>query len=97
MEAVQTLHADIVPVLTIEWIGATLHALAIDRLLAAFNRQISLVDWISFCTMQRSHIKTAFGFDQDFRTQGFETVPSEMEQPQSRQRIEPRRILSFSV
>lgn len=58
MEALQTVHQEVVPILSIEWIDASLHALAIDRMLAAFNRQISLVDWISFGTMQRLHIKT---------------------------------------
>jgi uncharacterized protein len=83
MEALQTLHQEVVPVLSILWIDASLHALASDRLLAAFNRQISLVDWISFGAMQRLRIKMAFAFDHDFRTQGFEIVPSEAEQPKS--------------
>jgi predicted nucleic acid-binding protein len=77
MEAVKTLHEDIVPVLTIEWIDRSEHTSAISQLIATANRQISLVDWISFGTMQRLQVKTAFAFDQDFQAQGFQAVPSE--------------------
>ncbi|MDE3088407.1 MAG: PIN domain-containing protein [Chloroflexota bacterium] len=77
VEAVKTLHEDIVPVLTIEWIDRSQHTSAISQLIATAHRQISLVDWISFGTMQRLRIKTAFAFDQDFQARGFQTVPSE--------------------
>ena len=77
MEAVKTLQADIVPVLKVEWIDAFKHSSAINNLLAAGNRQVSLVDWISFGIMQRLGIQTAFAFDQDFKTQGFACIPSE--------------------
>jgi predicted nucleic acid-binding protein len=77
MDAVKTLQQDIVPVLRIEWIDAAQHSSAISRLIAASQRQLSLVDWVSFVTMQRLEIKTAFAFDSDFHTQGFECVPAE--------------------
>ncbi len=77
MEAVRSLHDDIVPVLSIEWIDATNHTAAVSELLATSNRQISLVDWVSFGTMKRLQITRAFAFDEHFREQGFETVPPE--------------------
>jgi uncharacterized protein len=78
MEAVKTLHEDIVPVLTVEWIDNSQHTSAISRLIATAHRQISLVDWISFGIMERLRIKTAFAFDQDFQAHGFQIVPSDM-------------------
>ena len=83
MQAVKTLYEDIVPVLMTHWIDAPQHALAISNMIAAFKRQISLVDWTSFHTMQRLQLTTAFAFDQDFRAQGFATVPPETVQPTS--------------
>jgi len=52
---------------------------AISQLLAASNRQISLVDWVSFDTLRLLQLKTVFAFDNDFQAQGFECVPSEAE------------------
>lgn len=79
MEAVKSLHEDIVPILIIEWIDASQHAAAVSELLAASNRQISLVDCVSFGTMKRLQITQAFAFDEDFRVQGFETLPQNPE------------------
>lgn len=75
MEAVRTFHQDITPVLQVEWLDAAQHAEALDQLLTASNRQLSLVDWTSFLTRRRLRIKTAFAFDSDFGAQGFECVP----------------------
>ncbi len=74
MEAVKALHEDIVPTLTIEWIDATSHSAAVSELLTTSNRQISLVDWVSFDTMKRLRLTRAFAFDEDFHAQGFETA-----------------------
>lgn len=79
MEALRSLHEDMVPVLNIEWIDATSHAAAVNELLATSNRQISLVDWVSFGAMKKLQITRAFAFDEDFRGQGFTTVPSKSE------------------
>jgi len=76
MDAVKTLHADVVPVLKVEWVNATQHLSAVGILITTFNRQLSLVDWVSFNAMQQFQIKVAFAFDQDFRMQGFECLPS---------------------
>jgi uncharacterized protein len=81
LDAVRSLHQGIVPVLTINWVDAVQHAGAMGNLLASANRQVSLVDWISFDPMRRLTIRTAFALDQDFRTQGFETVPSNNDSP----------------
>jgi predicted nucleic acid-binding protein len=44
-------------------------------MLAAARRKVSLVDWVSFEVMRRTGIDVAFAFDDDFRAQGFRTVP----------------------
>lgn len=77
MDAVKTLHQDIVPVLQIEWVNAVRHSAAMNEWLTVSHRQLSLVDWVSFLTMQRLNIKTAFAFDDDFEMQGFECIPVE--------------------
>ena len=77
MDAVRTFHQDIAPVLQIEWLNAVQHAEALNQLLVASNRQLSLVDWSSFLAMRRRRIKTAFAFDSDFGAQGFECIPKQ--------------------
>jgi predicted nucleic acid-binding protein len=77
MEAVNALVQDIVPVLQIEWIDSPQHSAALNKLLSVAHRQLSLVDWVSFVTMQRLELKTAFAFDADFVERGFECIPAE--------------------
>jgi len=75
MEAVRVLQEDVVPMLHLEWITKTHHAAGITALLITANRQLSLVDCVSFETMRRLGIKKAFAFDRHFSEQGFECVP----------------------
>jgi predicted nucleic acid-binding protein len=88
MAAVQTLHEDIVPVLKMVWVNAAQHSAATGKLIAASKRQTSLVDWVSFDTMRRFQIKTAFAFDSDFRTEGFDCIPPEtdLSEPEMRRK-----------
>ena len=51
------------------------HRGAVQALLAADRRGLSLVDCSSFLVMRRLGLKVAFAFDEDFGHQGFETVP----------------------
>ncbi len=66
---------DVMPIAEIVWIDAELHREACDALLAAGRRSISVVDWVSFIVMRRRGIRTAFAFDADFATEGFEILP----------------------
>ncbi len=75
MEAVKTLLADIVSVLQIDWISKAAHDTAVEKMLDISNRQLSLVDLVSFDTMRQRGIKTAFAFDEDFARQGIESIP----------------------
>ena len=77
LDAVRTLQEDIYPVLTVEWIGPDLHQAGVHALLTAGRRQLSLVHCVSFETMRRRHITSAFCLDAHFREHGFEVVPSD--------------------
>jgi predicted nucleic acid-binding protein len=73
MAAVRTLLDDLLPLFDVVWVNADLHAQATTALLAANQRQISLVDWTSFAVMRQRAIDEAFTFDDDFAQRGFES------------------------
>ncbi len=75
LEKARVLPERIVPLLEIEWIDEEFHADAVNSLLTANRRHLSLVDCSSFATMRRMQIETAFTFDEHFKEQGFKTVP----------------------
>jgi len=75
MAAVRVLQEDVIPVLRVEWMDERAHSASITALLIAARRQLSLVDCVSFDTMRRLGIKTAFAFDRHFAEQGFECIP----------------------
>ena len=75
LEAVQLLHNDIVPSLRVRWIGLPQHERGVAFLLARHERDLSLVDCVSFDLMRGEGIDTAFAFDRHFDVQGFSTIP----------------------
>jgi predicted nucleic acid-binding protein len=76
MEAVRVLYGDILPALDVHWIGEEDHRQAQNALLAAGRRRVSLVDCSSFHVMRTRIVRNAFAFDQHFREQGFDVLPS---------------------
>ncbi|MGH3908638.1 MAG: type II toxin-antitoxin system VapC family toxin [Pseudonocardiaceae bacterium] len=60
----------------VTWVDPDLHDRAIGAMLAARQRDVSLVDWTSFELMRRQGITAAFAFDSDFANQGFSVLPS---------------------
>jgi predicted nucleic acid-binding protein len=74
LEAVRSLVEDILPLLRVHWIGEAEHGAGVAALLTAGRRQLSLVDCTSFIVMRQLRLRTAFAFDSDFATQGFETL-----------------------
>ena len=76
LEAVRTLHQDILPIIETIWIGEEVHAAGTSALLAASRRKLSLVDCLSFEVMRRYGVRHAFAFDLHFGDQGFLIVPS---------------------
>ena len=60
------------PLLSVQWIDETRHERALDEWLSAKQRRASLVDAASFVLMRELRIDSAFAFDPDFETAGFE-------------------------
>jgi uncharacterized protein len=73
--AAQTLHQDMLPLISIEWVEEPTHAAALLALFTANRRTLSLVDCSSFEVMRRRGITRVFAFDEHFREQGFELLP----------------------
>jgi len=71
LEAVRGFQEDLLPLINVEWINAETHRLGVSALLAASRRKLSLVDCVSFETIRRLGIKTAFTFDPHFEEQGY--------------------------
>jgi len=65
----------IAPLLTLRWITEPLHRRAMDRLIRADRRGVSLVDCTSFEVMEAEAITDAFALDRDFAAAGFRLVP----------------------
>jgi predicted nucleic acid-binding protein len=75
IEAVRTLHDDYAPLIQVDWIAEEDHVRAVEAVLLAGRRKLSFVDCISFRSMRRLHVTTAFTFGDHFREQGFTVVP----------------------
>ena len=76
LEAVRTLQEDNLPLVRVHWMSEADHRAGVTALVTANRRQLSLVDCVSFLGMRQLNLKTAFAFDRDFNTQGFETLPA---------------------
>ena len=76
MEAVRVFCAEIVPVPDVHWIAEADHLHAQNALLATDRGKLSLADCSSFHVMRTRMLRAAFAFDQHFREQGFERLPS---------------------
>jgi len=75
LPAMQIFQQDVVPLLTVDWITDNRHQAGVDAALTAGRRKLSLVDCISFQTMRKYSLESAFCFDKHFREQGFNTLP----------------------
>lgn len=75
MEAVRAFQKDVLPVVNVAWVDEVAHRAGVSALLTAGRRQLSLVDCISFETMRRLGIETAFTLDRHFEEQGFAVIP----------------------
>lgn len=75
MDAVRALADRLLPAIRTVWVTEDDHRGAVQALLSADRRDLSLVDCTSFLVMRRLGLRSAFAFDDDFRTQGFEPLP----------------------
>jgi predicted nucleic acid-binding protein len=71
LEAVHDFQSKIMPLLEMNWVSADRYTRAIQRLFALNNRNISLVDCLSFEIMESREITHAFTFDKHFVENGF--------------------------
>lgn len=76
VEAVRVFYADMLPLLRILWIDDSLLRRAMDALLAASERRVSLTDWTSIMLMQDRGIALAFAFDNDLARHGVLLLPA---------------------
>jgi predicted nucleic acid-binding protein len=75
LPAVRDFDERIAPLLTLRWITEPLHRRAMDRLIRADRRGVSLVDCTSFEVMEAEAITEAFALDRGFAAAGFRVVP----------------------
>lgn len=75
MEAAQALSDHLLPVIRPIWISEDDHREAVQALLAASRRGLSLTDCSSFVVMRRLGLRSVFAFDDDFADQGFDCLP----------------------
>ena len=71
LAAVHDFQSKIIPLLEIIWVNGDWYTLAIQRLFALNNRNISLVDCLSFEIMESEELTTVFSFDKHFAENGF--------------------------
>ena len=71
LAAVHDFQSKIIPLLEIIWVDGAWYTRAIQRLFALNNRNISLVDCLSFEIMESREIAYAFSFDSHFPENGF--------------------------
>jgi predicted nucleic acid-binding protein len=77
MHFVGLFESDVVPVLQVQWVQLEEHQKAIQMMITAGKRSLSLVDCTSFVTMRRLGIQKVFTFDSHFADQGFTCLPGE--------------------
>lgn len=80
LDSVRVLHEVILPIVTVAWVGNSLHQRAVELLLAMNRRQVSLVGCASFLAMRGAQIRRVFTLDSHFAEQGFEVVPEAVSQ-----------------
>ena len=76
MRAIKVFQEDIVPVLRIEWTDKAVHHAAMQVVIAAPRKKLSLVDCVSYETMRLLGVTTAFTLDKHFKEQGFICLPA---------------------
>ena len=77
MPALRAIEEILTPVLRVQWITQAHHATAVEMLLTAQRKKLSVVDCASFLIMREQGISEAFTFDKHFSEQGFSMVPSD--------------------
>jgi uncharacterized protein len=74
LPAVHRLLGDVLAPVAVEWVSADDHERAVNALLLAGRRDLSLVDCTSFELMRRLGIRECLAFDSHFAEQGFRVL-----------------------
>lgn len=75
LDPVRDLDSRVVPLLDVIWVTAELHRRGVERLFRMNRRHVSLVDAVSFVTMEAEAVTEALAVDSDFSAEGFRLVP----------------------
>ena len=75
LDALDALTRRFLPVVEIHWVEPLEHQTALETVLTAARRDLSLVDCTSLLLMRHRAIPTAFAFDRHFAEQGFQVIP----------------------
>lgn len=71
LDAVRSFETDLLPALDVIWVDPAIHRRAVNALLAAGRRDLSLVDCVSFEVMRDHGLRDALAFDRHFTEHGF--------------------------
>ncbi len=74
MPALRSFQERIMPILQVYWVTESDHRTAIEMVIAADRRRLSLVDCTSFLIMRSHTVSDVFCFDKHFEEQGFNLV-----------------------
>ena len=74
LDAVQDFHVRIVPLLDVLWVNAEWYARALQRFSSQGQRDLSLVDCLSFEIMEARAVTRADTYDRHFEENGFTMV-----------------------
>lgn len=75
LEPVRDLEGKIVPLLRVVYVDEALHRRGASRLFRLDRRRVSLVDAVSFETMDGEGIADVLGLDDDFAAAGYRLLP----------------------
>ena len=75
LDAALQFERDLRPILDITWVDPTLYVRAVRRLALRHRRRVSLVDCLSFVTMEDAGLQRVFTCDRHFTDEGFEMIP----------------------
>jgi uncharacterized protein len=76
IEALRALVDELTLPISVLFVDRVVHDAAVTGVLSAQQRQLSLVDVVSFEIMRRAGIRTAFAFDEHFARFGFDLAPN---------------------
>ena len=74
-EAASLWYKDVLGVLSVRWVDEDTHRLAGELWMSLGRRHYSLVDCVSYITMNQNRIEKAFCFKENYAAQGFDLLP----------------------